>query len=153
MFHRLSIAFLVGAVGLLGVYAWVVTLSPNQPGEEALFVVELSQCDLGQITVGTHEVAVRVTNPAHRSRQVLGMMSGCRPNCCFEPKQAEPVAIPSGGTISYLCVLDISKPGEFKVPIVLYLEDKGVRTVEFTLRGVAIAQEGRGDDCAPMSRL
>jgi hypothetical protein len=89
--------------------------------------------------IGTYEVVVRVANPTGRTCRIIGMLQGCRPNVCFRSKHAEPVEVPSGGTVTYACEVNITGSGPFEFPLYLYLEDNGIRAVDQTLRGTAVA--------------
>lgn len=145
MLHRLSQLLFIAAVGLTAAGGWSAWRNSGSPAPEPSFVTELSNADIGRVGHGPHEVTVRVTNPAGRTRHVLGMMAGCRPNCCFHTGEDGPLAVPAGGTVLYRGVLDVNGSGPFEVPIVLYLEEIPIRHVNLTQRGVSVAPEGRAN--------
>jgi hypothetical protein len=149
MFAWLSRVLMLTALGLAGWGAWNLLVKPMS--DPPLRVVWPGP-DLGEVAVGAHELVVRVTNPAGQSRRIIGMMKTCGSNSCISPRHYEPVVIPPGGTVSFLCLLEIRQPMPFEVPMVLYLEDNGAREVKQTLRGVAIAPKGRIDDRDPKSK-
>jgi hypothetical protein len=142
MLTWLSRVFLMAAVLFAG---WGVCrmLSPAPPPSNPPLVVDWPAADLGELGFGPHEVVVRISNPSDRTRRVLGVMQGCRPNVCFGPKYHRPVAIQPGATVEFACELDITGSGPFVCPIVLYLEENGIREVEHKLRGIAVRAEGK----------
>jgi hypothetical protein len=74
MTAQLSRILLLAAVSLLGVAGYLAL----RPDSDALppFVVEEADRDLGELTVGVHEVVFRLTNPADRPRRVIGLSEG-----------------------------------------------------------------------------
>lgn len=151
MFVLTSRVLLLTAIGLACWGVYLMLLAPASVEADLPLVVDWPVRDLGQLSIGSHEVTIHVTNPAGRTRRVIGMMSGCRPNVCFGAKLAEPVAVPPGETVEYVCEVTITGSGPFEFPILLHLEDNGIRTVEQTLRGVAIAPGGKANAGNPKS--
>ena len=144
MFVRLSRLLFLVAAGLVIVAGWqIVTGTPASP--VPVMVVDWPQTKLGDVTIGVHELVVRVTNSTGRPGRVIGMMEGCRPNCCFRPKVAAPVAVPNGQAIDYVVLIEIHKSGPFEAPIFVYFEDNGIREVETTVAGVAVEAKSKGE--------
>jgi len=48
------------------------------------------------------------------------------------------VCVQPGQTLEYAFELNVAKPGEFEVHPVMFLEDHGIRRVEFIFRGVGV---------------
>ena len=71
---------------------------------------------------------------------------------CFSSKHHEQVTVGPGETFNYECVLSLKKPGPFEAKIAIFLEDNGIRIVELTVRGVAVASEGVPHDSPPKSK-
>src|SRR6476661_1881336 len=107
MFVWLSRMLLLGAVALAGLASWQMARTPHEIKDAGPpLVIDWPAPELGEMGVGGHEVVVRLSNPSARIRYVIGMLSGCRENVCFKPKVAEPVAIPPGETVTYVCEFD-----------------------------------------------
>lgn len=54
--------------------------------------------------------------------------------------------VPAGGTAEYPCELTVKQPGPFAADITLFLEDNGIRAVTVSVKGVAVAAEGKPHD-------
>jgi hypothetical protein len=140
MFAWLYRFFLVATVGLMAWAAWQMVLCKHA-GPDVPLVVHWPSANLGALSLGRHEVVVRITNAGRTSRRIIGMMQGCRSCVCFGTMHDGPVAVAPGTTIAYTCELDVTGSGPLEVPIRLYLEDNGIREVEEMFRGVAVVTE------------
>lgn len=135
---------LLAGVLLVGWGSWRM-LEPEPPAPDPPLTVEWPAADLGELGPGVHEVVVYVSNSSSRSRRILGMLQGCRENVCFGPKIQEPIAIPPGGRAALICELDVTGVGPFECPIVLFLEENGIRDVQQQVRGIGIATENKAN--------
>lgn len=146
----LSRVFLLIAVVLAGLGVCQMWDARVQEGSEPALVIVWPARDLGEVSVGSHQIVVRVINPAGRTRRVVGMLQGCRPNVCFGPKNEGPVAVPPGKTVEYACTVDVTGPGPFTFPLHIYLEGDGIDEVGQTLHGTAIVLGGKSDGDAKL---
>jgi hypothetical protein len=144
---HLSTLCLVAGVSL-GAWATLHMLRDAQStGGSATLEVCWPPADLGELRSGSHRLIVQVTNPGPVCRRILGMMSGCRNNVCYEPVAPQPIPVAASATVGYEVELTVSGSGPFEVPLVIFVDDEGVRKVNTTLRGIAI--EARGTNNAP----
>ena len=139
MLSLCRIALLFAALLFAG-SAWLI-FSPVTTTDVQRTVLNIIQppTNLGELAVGSHELPIAMSSRGGRNTRVVGMQTGCRPNVCFNPKATEPLVIPAGGTGTYICELHITGIGPFECPILLYLDDGGLREAHFTVRGVGVA--------------
>jgi hypothetical protein len=50
--------------------------------------------------------------------------------------------VPAGGTFEYGVTLSVKGPGEFESGLRLWFEDNGIRSVDISVRGVAVEKNG-----------
>lgn len=136
--------FGVATVGLLAAAAYSAFGGPqggprpwSSPTPDPPFEVEAVR-DLGVVPLGVVPVTFSITNPASRSRRVIGYIDGCKVNC-IRAIQEDQITIPAGETFAYPCELTIRQPGTFEVEMRLLLEDNCVREVTLTVRGTAVS--------------
>jgi hypothetical protein len=140
-----------GSLGLLLVSlalaaaAWASFQAPAAPPLDRPLIVEFEAIQLGRLPLGRHEFHVRVTNPNPEPRRILGLSTGCRTNVCFLNQVPGPILVPAGETVTCSWSIDVHSPGEFELPLALYLEENGIREVKQTVRGVGVAPKGTAD--------
>lgn len=151
MLAQISRIFLLAALALAGWAVCQLLLTPARfdVADRAL-AVDWPEQGLRDMGIGPHEITVRVTNPAGHTRRLIGMAQGCRPGVCFSCKSS-PIDVSAGGTVAFVCELDITQAGPFEFPFVLYYSDNGIREFEQTVRGTAVAREGQSNDPAPLA--
>ena len=127
------------AVCLGGLAAWgLVGLTDRA---EPPLTIDDPDRDLGPTPLGDHTVRFAPHNPAARPRSVVGGGGGCGRNACLGPVQrdhADRLTVPAGGTADFVCELSVKGEGPFEVPVVLFLDDNGLRRVQMTVRGVGV---------------
>src|SRR4051812_2341412 len=117
LFVFMSILF-VGA----GVYSYC-SAGGSGSSRDAALIVEWPSSDLGEQPLGHHVYQLRITNPNSTPRRVLGLSEGCRSNACFLSTHSGPITIPAGGVVNCSWDLDLTRPGDFDLPLILFLEE------------------------------
>lgn len=124
------------ATGLLAAAGYLyVTDRPQPPAPP--FAVSPTAFDL-TVPPGEHEVVLHVTNPADRSRRIVGLAEVCGLNCCFRAKHREVVTVGAGETFEYRVKMIVYHPGRFESAMDIFLEDGGIRKVEISMKGVCV---------------
>lgn len=135
--RRLPLLLALLAVGLVAVAGFLYLtdrpLAPQPP-----FTVEPTEFDLELIPPGYHDLIVRITNPANVPRRIIGLAEGCGLNCCYFTKHGEIVTVGAGETFEYHVGLLVKGPGPFESGIAIFLEDRGIREVQISVKGVGV---------------
>jgi hypothetical protein len=146
--RQLALVCCVSASALAGLAVWDMFGAASWREQEPCLVVGWPDPDVGELSLGKHDLIVRVFNPGGGGRRVVGFSAGCQWNICFQPKEAVPVEVPSGETIQYVVEVKALRPGTFDFPLVIYLDDHGMRQVETNVRGTIVERrlktDGRG---------
>lgn len=145
IFLNVSRALFLTALALAASALWTFSPGPTELSEPD-WVVHSAEDDLGPLAIGRQTARIAISNLSARSRRVLGMRSGCRPNVCFEPVVGEPITIGPGETSIFSIAMTINGLGSFEVPVLLFLEKNGITQVELVLRGVGVASEDSQND-------
>jgi hypothetical protein len=116
-----------------------------------MLILDWPQSESQVIEQGTHEFIVRITNRADRPRRVIGGTKKCGWNGCIAPKFEEPVLIPPGQTVGIALIAEIRGTGPFELPVVLLLEDNGIRKEEHAIRGTSIGPRSANNAGTPTS--
>lgn len=139
MFTVLSRVLAFASLILLAVSAWQFSRPPVPTEAKSSLKIDWPGPDLGQRTVGRHEISIRITNTGRRTCRLAGMMNTCALNGCAAPILDGPVTVLPGETLSYSAYLKVGCPGAFRVPIVLYIDDKDMREIVHEVYGTAIS--------------
>lgn len=142
MLRTLSIVCAVGALSLGAWAAYVAYQDSGAAAPDPPFIVEPIELDLGAVPLGERTIEFAITNPARKSRRIIGLAEGCSPGLCFSSNHHTQIVVQPGDTFRYGCKLTTKRPGRFEAEIDVHLEDNGVRTVALTVRGEAVATGG-----------
>src|SRR5438046_630365 len=127
MYRAAAAVSVVIAFGLLAWVGYSAYYSPA-PTQDAEWIVEGPDRDLGEIPLGDHTIEFQLTNPAAVARKIMGSSGRCSPSHCFFPSpELEGSTIGPGETIVAHCELKLMEPGTFDARAVLYIEENGTR--------------------------
>lgn len=133
----LWVARLCGAAavvcGVLAVVEYVREQRMNRP--EPPWVVTPEVVEVGDVPLGDRVLTFEMTNPADRSRRIVGLNEGCQGNVCIRSRHHGQVTVGPGETFRYECDLKVREPGPFEMKIAVFLEDGGIRTVMIGTKG------------------
>jgi hypothetical protein len=142
VFSKCSLmGLLVPAGVLLLAGLWFAFRIDGMTPQDAL-VIEEPEKDLGRLLPGTHDVDFRVRNTSGKPLRIIGLDSGCTTNCCYRFRDLQQVVVPPHGVAACWIELKVSRPEPFKAQMRLFLEDRGIRIVPITVKGVGIASGG-----------
>lgn len=69
------------------------------------------------------------------------METRCDANVCYKPNLDDTLTILPGETVAYRIDWRVATPGHFELPILIFIDDGGLREVAHTFRGLAMPQE------------
>ncbi len=127
------------AIILLAASAYLYCIQ-NDGVEQTLLLT--AEKDIGEVSTYTKTlVNFTITNPSKRTRRIISGTGTCNVQGCLTPLVEGQILVEAGATHEYTCELTLRKIGTFEIPITVYLEDNGLRTITLTAQGVAIAPE------------
>jgi hypothetical protein len=134
---------LLGATAALlsvATYRYVAE-SQARRGDEAEDRISLdTEYDSGEIPIGYRNVEFPIKNTGTKPRRLVGASApSCGLTCCWVPMELpNPVVIGPGEAFVFRCRLEVKQVGPFEVPMTLYLEDAGLRTITLRVRGTGV---------------
>ena len=129
-----------------GAYSWVTLPHPRQTNSEAaLFVTDLHK-DIGmQPWPGAITVEVKIRNRDAEPHRIVGIEEVCGEAGCVRARHTEPMIVPPRGEVTYSFDIRTYKEGPFEMPVVVFLDDGGMRKVTIVVTGESVASAETGD--------
>lgn len=148
---RLAWLFVALTTVFLAAGSYFSLRSTPTPIAEPNFLVADNEQDVGEKTIGIHEITLRLTNPSPRPRRVIGMTELCAGSYCFMMRHPNETTVQPGETCTYKYDLLIKSPGPFRAEGTLFLEGNGLQEVPLVIRGTAIVPQRRPSGPKPTS--
>jgi hypothetical protein len=132
----------VGMAVVLTAASGYFALQPH-PTRQPNWTVSDAEQDLGEVTLGIHEVIIRLSNPSNQPRRVVGMTELCAGSYCFMMRHPNDTVVQPGESCLYRFDLLIKKPGPFIAEGTLFLEGNGLKKVPLRIHGSGIMPSKR----------
>lgn len=132
MLSWLSRSFFVLSIVLAVWLVWVLIQTEKYPPK---LTVHWPEKDLGELTIGLHDMNISVSNLGEEDGEILGIMEECRAKVCVSANDFDRVIVKPGTTVNLSCRIEVKGTGDFSFPLVLYLDENGFHEVSQDMRG------------------
>jgi hypothetical protein len=137
-----SIVLLVSGSTIVGTalcFLWFDQIDPGRATTPATILeLDTPSINYGSLPSGDAEVKVRIHNRSTtRTARIIHVGTGCKINCCYKPKEIDPVEIAPGQSLDYPYIIMFG-PGPFEATVPVFVDDGGLRTLSLEIRGTGI---------------
>jgi hypothetical protein len=95
--------------------------------------------ELGEVSIGAHEVQLEVRNSSDIPGQLLGLNPSCGTNCCIRTRSSGRPRIAPGEIGRFPLIVEVFNIGRFESKTSAFVEGESIREIEIQVAGHAVA--------------